>query len=35
MFADNPHWPVMDITDRAIEETAAELLTLRKKIREG
>ena len=27
-FEANPHWPVIDVTDRAIEETAAELLSL-------
>ena len=31
IFEANPHWPVIDVTDRAIEETAAELLSLRKK----
>ncbi len=29
IFAGNPQWPVLDVTDRAIEETAAELLALR------
>lgn len=29
IFDANPHWPVIDVTDRAIEETAAELLSLR------
>ncbi|MCA9543822.1 MAG: kinase/pyrophosphorylase [Myxococcales bacterium] len=29
IFDANPHWPVLDVTDRAIEETAAELLALR------
>ncbi len=28
MFGANTHWPVLDVTDRAIEETAAELLNL-------
>ena len=27
-FEANPHWPVIDVTDRAIEETAAEILSL-------
>ena len=30
LFAQNPYWPVIDVTDRAIEETAAELLSLLK-----
>lgn len=30
VFDANPTWPVIDVTDRAIEETAAELLALRK-----
>ncbi|MBV69918.1 MAG: transcriptional regulator [Myxococcales bacterium] len=31
IFEANPHWPQIDVTDRAIEETAAELFSLRKK----
>ena len=31
IFESNPHWPVIDVTDRAIEETAAELFSLAKK----
>jgi regulator of PEP synthase PpsR (kinase-PPPase family) len=30
IFGQNPDWPVIDVTDRAIEETAAELLSIRK-----
>lgn len=30
IFGQNPSWPVIDVTDRAIEETAAELLAIRK-----
>lgn len=30
LFEANPHWPVLDVTDRAIEETAAVLLQLKK-----
>ena len=30
VFDAHPDWPVLDVTDRAIEETAAELLALRK-----
>jgi [pyruvate, water dikinase]-phosphate phosphotransferase / [pyruvate, water dikinase] kinase len=30
VFESNPQWPMLDVTDRAIEETAAELLALRK-----
>lgn len=29
LFNDHPQWPVLDVTDRAVEETAAELLALR------
>jgi regulator of PEP synthase PpsR (kinase-PPPase family) len=31
IFEANPHWPLIDVTDRAIEETAAVLFGLRKK----
>ncbi len=31
IFEANPQWPLIDVTDRAIEETAAELLGIRKK----
>ncbi|MCA9526946.1 MAG: kinase/pyrophosphorylase, partial [Myxococcales bacterium] len=30
VFDAHPDWPVIDVTDKAIEETAAELLALRK-----
>ena len=29
IFEANPHWPVIDVTDRAIEETAGELLAIK------
>jgi regulator of PEP synthase PpsR (kinase-PPPase family) len=29
LFDANPHWPVLDVTDKAIEETAATLLAIR------
>jgi hypothetical protein len=29
LFDQNPTWPVLDVTDRAVEETAAELLAMR------
>lgn len=29
LFDQNPSWPVLDVTDRAVEETAAELLAMR------
>lgn len=29
MFEANPHWPVIDVTNRAIEETAGELLAIK------
>lgn len=29
IFDANPHWPVLDVTDKAIEETAATLLAIR------
>lgn len=29
VFDSNPHWPVIDVTDRAIEETAGELLAMK------
>lgn len=29
IFDQNPHWPVIDVTDRAIEETAGELLAIK------
>ena len=32
IFEANPHWPQIDVPDRAIEETAAELFSLRKKV---
>lgn len=32
IFEANPHWPLINVTDRAIEETAAELSSLRKKM---
>ena len=32
IFEANPHWPVIEVTDRAIEETAAELLGIRKRL---
>lgn len=35
IFEANPHWPIIDVTDRAIEETAAELFSLRKKQQPG
>ena len=30
LFSDNAHWPIIDVTHKAIEESAGELLTLRK-----
>lgn len=30
LFDANPHWPLLDVTDKAIEETAAELLAQKK-----
>lgn len=30
VFETHPDWPVLDVTDKAIEETAAEILALRK-----
>ena len=33
-FDSHPHWPVINITDRAIEETAAELLAIRKTLKD-
>ncbi len=35
LYDANPHWPVIDITYKAIEESAAELLALRKGRGEG
>jgi regulator of PEP synthase PpsR (kinase-PPPase family) len=29
IFDANPHWPVLDVTDKAIEETAATMLAIR------
>jgi regulator of PEP synthase PpsR (kinase-PPPase family) len=29
IFDANPHWPVLDVTDKAIEETAATMLSIR------
>lgn len=29
IFDANPHWPVLDVTDKAIEETAATMLSMR------
>jgi regulator of PEP synthase PpsR (kinase-PPPase family) len=29
IFDANPHWPVLEVTDKAIEETAANLLSIR------
>lgn len=29
IFEANPHWPVIDVTNRAIEETAGELLSIK------
>lgn len=29
IFDQNPHWPVINVTDRAIEETAGELLAIK------
>jgi regulator of PEP synthase PpsR (kinase-PPPase family) len=29
IFDANPHWPVLDVTDKAIEETAANVLSIR------
>ncbi len=31
IFRENPEWPVIDVTNKAIEETAADILRLRKR----
>ncbi len=33
LFAENPHWPLIDVTDKAIEETAGEVLSMLKQRR--